>query len=381
MLTNHWALSVFFPIVIVANGCRPSESPVNPTNGSNGKDIITLSALEMTEAEISTGTFTMQLTESYIACNGTLELPYSSVIQVTPLASGMLKNVTCFPGSFVENGTVLAVLESMDFLKLQQAYLEAKNQLEYDGAALKRQGELTMENASSIKKLEEARRNYQDNEIKMKSLSAQLTLMGIEPDSLDIDNLSSTIEIKAPVSAHVSIIHGIPGKFVSTDEPLFELTRPVRPQLILQVPEEYYTLVHAKQLLKFSTTPGNPMIYRGRLVSVGRYIDTGTKTFNTNAILLNAPELVPGTSVYARIITGKESVASIPSVAIVQDSTGKYIFIKKGREFKRINIQTGETDTIHSQLRNFPSEMIHDTIVTAGIEYLLIRINQQRNIQ
>jgi len=381
MLTNHWTLSVLFPLVLVANGCRPAETPVKPVQGNTGKDVITLSVQELSEAEISTGTITMQPADRFIECTGTLKLPYSSVIQVTPLASGILKNVTCLPGSYVEKGTILAVIESMDFLKLQQAYLEAKNQLEYNGAALKRQGELTMENASSIKKLQEARRDYQDSEIKSRSLSAQLILMGIETDSLDIDHLASTIEIKAPVSAFLSIIHGIPGEFISSGAPLFEMTRHVKPQLILQVPEKYFNLVQTKQLLHFSITTGNPLLYKGRLVSIGRSIDAGTKTFTVQAMLLNAPELVPGTSVCARIITGTELVASIPSAAIVSDPAGKFIFVKKDREFKRVFIHTCETDSIHSELINFQPDMIHDSIVTAGIEYLLLVMNQRRNIQ
>jgi len=381
MLTNHWALSVPVILVLVANGCRPTETPDKSARGNNTRDVITLSSQELSKAGLSTATLTMRLADRYIECKGTLELPYSSVTQVTSLASGILKNVSCLPGSFAEKGTILAVLESMDLLKLQQAYLEAKNQLEYDDAALKRQGELTLENASSIKKLQEARRDYQDNEIKTRSLCTQLTLMGIETDSLDIDHLVSSIEIKAPISGYVSIIHGIPGEFISTGAPLFEMTSQVKPQLILQVPEIYFHLVQPKQMLNFSIAPGNPLSYRGRLVSIGRRIDTGTKTFTVHAILLNAPHLIPGTSVYARIITGTENAASIPSSAVVNDPGGKFIFIKKGNEIKRVVIHTGESDSIHTELKYFQPEMIHDSIVTTGIEYLLIRMNRQRNIQ
>jgi cobalt-zinc-cadmium efflux system membrane fusion protein len=373
MHTDHRALILLFSLVIMATGCRPTDTPVPSVHGIPVKDVVILSSREFSEAGISTGAITQQLISRYIECDGSITLPYSSVIQVTSHASGILQAVNCLPGNYAEKGSVLAVIESMDLLRLQQAFLEAKNQLEFEGATLKRQGELTMENASSIKKLEQASRDYQESEIKARSLKAQLALMGIDADSVDIDHLTSSIEIKAPVSAYVSEIYGIPGEFLPSGKPLFEMTRHETPVLMLEVPEKFIREVRVRQMVNFSIAPGHPMMYQGRLVSIGRKIDPATQTFTVRAALLQAPELLPGTSVKARILTATERAASIPTAAIVNDTTGQVIFVKKGLVFERVLVHAVEYDTLCSELRNFPPAMIHDSIVTGGVEYLVNR--------
>ena len=58
-------------------------------------------------------------------------------------------------------------------------YLENKSELDYYQEEYKRQGELTVENAASIKKLQQAKANYYKFEASYQSLKAQLELLGV----------------------------------------------------------------------------------------------------------------------------------------------------------------------------------------------------------
>ena len=107
---------------------------------------------------------------AFLSAIGTLVIPSADIVLITSPSAGLLK-VFSFPsGSYVKKGEVLALIENIEFLKLQQQYLEAKSEFFYYGEDLKRQGGLAIENATSVKKMQQAQRDYQTSEIRFRSL-------------------------------------------------------------------------------------------------------------------------------------------------------------------------------------------------------------------
>jgi membrane fusion protein, heavy metal efflux system len=60
------------------------------------------------------------------------------------------------PGSKVKKGQVLAVLEHQGFVELQQQYIQSLSRLSLTEKEFDRQKELSAENVSSAKKLQQA---------------------------------------------------------------------------------------------------------------------------------------------------------------------------------------------------------------------------------
>ena len=87
-------------------------------------------------------------------------------------------------------GQCIAVLEHPDYIKIQQDYLETKSQWELYKEDFKRQGELTVENASSIKTMQQAQASFKAIEVRLFALKSQLKLLGIDADSLHIGTIS-----------------------------------------------------------------------------------------------------------------------------------------------------------------------------------------------
>ena len=96
---------------------------------------------------------------------------------VSPIIGGFIKSLNYFPGDFVEKGAVIASLQHPDFISLQQQYIETKSQIDYYQEEFKRQGELTVENAASIKNMQKAKADYLSSEATYKSLKSQLKLL------------------------------------------------------------------------------------------------------------------------------------------------------------------------------------------------------------
>jgi len=222
--------------------------------------------------------------DTFLLCTGIFEIPTSQQVLVSPPVGGVIRTIRCAPGNYVRKGSVLAILENVDFLKLQQEYLVAKSQLSYFGEELKRQGELAIENASSVKKLQQAQLDYQVCEARLHSLAAQLTLAGFMPDSVDVDHLSPTISIHAPDSGYIVRVFTATGLSIGAGDRLFQMVRDNRPVLVIDIPEKFHGKVRIGQKLDFTLPGDSSTAYKARLSYIHPSVDRSSRSFRVNAI-------------------------------------------------------------------------------------------------
>ncbi len=254
-------------------GCRPDvPQPVMTVPDTNAKD------------QGSDSCRLKQPADTFLSCTGIFEIPTAQQILVSPPVGGVVRSIHCAPGNYVREGSVLAILENVDFLKLQQEYLVAKSQLSYFAEELKRQGELAIENASSVKKLHLAQLDYQVCEAGLHSLAAQLTLAGFIPDSIDVDHLSPTISILAPDSGFIVRVFTTTGLSIDAGDKLFQLVGDNRPVLVFDIPEEFHGKARIGQKLVFTLPGDSSMVYKARLSYIQPSVDRTSRSFQVNAI-------------------------------------------------------------------------------------------------
>jgi cobalt-zinc-cadmium efflux system membrane fusion protein len=238
----------------------------------------------------------------YLKGTGTLVIPSADVVLITPQSAGLLKEVSFPSGSYVKKGEVLAIIENIEFLKLQQQYLEAKSEFFYYGEDLKRQGGLAIENATSVKKMQQAQRDYQTSEIRFRSLEKQLALIGFNTDSLDADHLSSGIAVRAPVSGYIDKISVPRGKQISAGETILVLVRKYEPVISLELPEAYFSKLKAGNQIEFFFPGDSLVIYKARLTFISRQADVTHHLVRAWATPLeSSPLLIPGMQVNLRL--------------------------------------------------------------------------------
>ncbi|MGD9771073.1 MAG: efflux RND transporter periplasmic adaptor subunit, partial [Parabacteroides sp.] len=119
-----------------------------------------------------------------VSFNGTLIIPPQNFASVTMLMGGIIRSTNLLPGSYVKKGTLLATLDNLDFISLQQTFLESHAQTEYLKSEYNRQLVLSKEEVASVKKLEQSKADYLSMKSKMAAAAAQLSLLGISPQSL-----------------------------------------------------------------------------------------------------------------------------------------------------------------------------------------------------
>src|SRR5690606_12587419 len=132
--------------------------------------------------------------------NGKIDVPPQSMVSISVPYGGFLKSTTLIPGMRVKKGDVLAVLEDVQFIQLQEDYLTAKAKYTLYESEYKRQKEINQSKASSDKLFEQAKANYELQMVVIKSLEEKLKLIGLQPGNLTAQNISKSIRIYSPIN-------------------------------------------------------------------------------------------------------------------------------------------------------------------------------------
>lgn len=371
MPTKWSRVQAFMAIIMVLAGCNHPDNPVVKLGYSARQfDAAQLTPKDIRKAGIAFESIQKQEVPRHINCTGYLITTPGHRISIPSPAAGRIIAVHYRLGQFIKAGTKISLLENVDFVKLQQEYLETLNQFDYFKEEYARQGELTVENATSMKKMQIARRDYQSAEIMLLALRSQLENLGICPDSVRSEKFTPIIPIMADCSGYLSKIDICTGTYVEKGKPLFELVNTQALSLKLKVLEQYFGKLKPGQIVDFHMSFDSFSTYKAKLTSVVKEIDPNQHTATIYAELsMRNESFIPGMSVKASIEAGYDTVWMMHPASIFHHPTGSFIFVKKDGYYIKIPIQQGSTNQGKTEINGLPDQM-SDSVVISGVEYL-----------
>lgn len=203
--------------------------------------LIFISCRTKTE-KIEKETFLPEVTakeHKYIIENGVVYYYPDEIYTISAPQGGFINSICCYCGAYVKKGQVLATLQNYEFINLQEKYLKLYYQLEYYRENLKRQGELTIEEAVSIKKMQQSKAEYWSLQMQANSVSEQLKLMGIQPEYILKKGVVKQIILRSPVDGYISEVNGNIGKYVDVSFPIFSIYASASPKFQVWFDEKY----------------------------------------------------------------------------------------------------------------------------------------------
>lgn len=256
------------------------------------------------------------------------------------------------PGNVVRKGQTLAILENQEFVDIQQNYLEAKNKFDFAEADLKRHSELYKNDVYSEQNVQQVTSDYKNLKAQVKALEQKLALIGINPSTLQADNISSSVAVVSPISGFVKAVNINIGKFVAPADVMFEIVNSDKLFLELTLFEKDADKVAEGLKIHFfinnETEQHEAVIYQtGKSISAD-------KTYKVYASVTGVcKNVLPGMYVNAVIEANGNKVAALPADAVVSFDDKDYIFIfdkdkeeagKPFTEYRMIEIHKGVTD-------------------------------------
>ncbi len=354
----------------------PACTTKTPDNDRASQETDTVSLIRITgeerqQAGIKTGKLNKTETGVFVECTGSIKSHPGSMASVSVPVGGYIKEINFYTGNYVKKGELLASLEHPDYIRLQQNFLESKSQLEYHREEYKRQGELAVENAASLKKLQKARADFRTAEANYLSLKAQLDYLGINTDSIHVDGISPEVLLRAPISGYITGININHGKYAGPGEVICEITNNNRLHMKLLVPEKEIHKIAQGQKILFTTVSDTTFSFEGIVTVTGKIVDEHTRQVTVHGRLLQPDKnFIPGMSVRAKINVDSDSLYMVPSQAVTVENEVSFVYIKKENGYMRTTVHTGIQKGDMIEIRDPSDELLKADIVISGISYL-----------
>lgn len=291
-----------------------------------------------------------------------------------PMGS-FIDDIKVHHGEYVKKGSTILMLKHSDFVDLQSSYVKTKSQLEFIGTEYARQEKLFNENAISEKKFYAIKSEYNSLLIDKNALEQKLLLLGLDPNSINENSISSIIALKAPISGYVDEVYVNLGQFVEPKDILFEMVDPSGFQIMVEVYSKYKHQLKNGQKLKFKNCDKDCNELNATITSVGQLINNETKTFKAHATPdSNYSELTTGAFINAKIMVNATHVPALPFNAIITNSNGSFVFVQNSKNtFEIKEIIIGERNDLYIEIVN--AELLkNDKIVISGSNYLYSKL-------
>ncbi len=196
-----------------------------------------------------------------------VEARTSAKISLHSPFSGYVRNLTVIPGQRVVAGEQILLVESIEWVEIQEEYLVVLAELEYARKNEKRSSELYSKNAVSEKDYDRSIAELKSLEAKLSALKAQLRIGGINPDKLTPESLSPFLSLRATGSGSISEILVNNGKQIAPETQIVTITN--QEDLILRIQTHPHLADNLKSGDRFLVGhPGEEKTIYGTVISI-----------------------------------------------------------------------------------------------------------------
>ncbi|WHF52036.1 efflux RND transporter periplasmic adaptor subunit [Chryseobacterium gotjawalense] len=359
---------------LIIFSCSKKETVQEEISTVHG-DQVTLNDLQIKNSGIETNTLSNLDIAHKIMLTGQIDVPPQGMASVSAPSGGYVRVSRFMPGNFVKKGQSLATLENPELVQLQQDYLLAKSNLQYAQQDYSRQKDLNTNKASSDKVTQKAFNESQNQNIMMKGMAQKLSALGINPNSLNANNIRRTFAVTSPISGYVSTVNVNIGQYVSPMDKMFDIVNTGDIHLALKVFEKDLNKIKTGQKV-FAFTNQNPAKkYEARIFIIGKDFSADRSVLVHCHFVDNNLSLIPGTFMNAEIEADSANGTVIPDDAVVTWEEKQYVFEEiKPKTYRMFPVEIGNSENGFTELLNFKKENSNKKFVTKGAYQLLMAL-------
>lgn len=285
--------------------------------------------------------------EQILSLVGEVRLNEDRMAHLVPRVPGIVHNVKISLGDEVQEGQVLATIDSPELTELKADYLEKLRNLELTKRTFERKQYLKQENIASEADWLEAQSAHQSAETMLHSAKRRLIFIGLtEKEIHDLPNAKDEAfgryELKSPLTGTIIAKHITRGEKIGEEE-VFTVADLSMVWVDLQIPAQDLGRVKKGLHILLSTTAGE--VTEGKLSLIGPVVHEESRTVLGRVILPNPKNLwKPGTFVKGQIHSETPSSAVVVPSEAVQNIDGEnFIFVPDDHGFKPIEVALGKS--------------------------------------
>ena len=317
---------IVFSLVILLASCGKEKA----TETSAARTAIKLTAEQKQNAGIEFGVLEEKSMAESVFCTGLVDVPPISLASVSMPISGYVKStIEVLPGKQVSKGQVLATITSMDFIQMQQEYLQAQSQMSLLMNERSRQQVLQQEEVGSKKKYQQAEAELGNFQAVSRALAMKLEILGCDMQALAQGKMSSNLTLKSPIDGFIQDQSLAIGKYITPTDVLVKIVGVAHKHVELKVFERDLSKIKIGQTIQFE---GDGNKSTGKVFLVGKQVDMNTRLTPVHghfSIDADEQKFTVGQFVNAIIQVGEQKVLSIPQAGLARVGKGGFIYVEK----------------------------------------------------
>ncbi|WP_435353904.1 efflux RND transporter periplasmic adaptor subunit [Emticicia sp. SJ17W-69] len=377
-MKNSFNTLLIVAIILILSSCG-SQKATEEAKDSTAieSSIANLSEKQVQSIGIVTASMEQKTFSTILKVSGKVDVPPQNLISVSVPMGGYLKSTHLIPGMFVRKGESIAIIEDQQYIQMQQDFLTTQSKISFLENEYQRQKELNQSKASSDKVFQQAEMELKTQKILVKALAEKLKLAGINPEKLNENSISKSINIYSPINGYVSKVNVNIGKYISPTDVMFELVNTSDIHLALKVFEKDLDKISIGQKVTAYTNTYPNKKYPCEILLIGKSLSDERNTDVHCHFEVYDKALIPGTYMNAEIeITNAKSYV-LPEDAIVRFENKHFVFAKKSpTQFEMIEVEIGNTEKGLTEIIK-TDNMNNQTFVIKGAYSLLMSLKNK----
>ena len=366
-------LYTLFVVNACASRSEPTEEDATPPAAEKRADQLTLTPEQVKAMNLQIGSAERTTVNDEVKATGTVDVPPQFMASISVPIAGIIKSVGVLPGQRVSKGQTLATLQSLDYIQMQQDYLQAVSQLTYQQAELQRQQTLNAEDVGARKRLQQAEADFGSSRALVRSLALKLQTLGTPISSLQKGSLSPVIRITSPINGFVTATNVHLGQQVATTDVLIQVMDQTHKHLELSVYENDAFKIRKGQTILLNDAKLGGETVRGTVYLVGKAFEGEARTITIHGHVTNEAQeqrLIPGMFLSARILTGSRAATTLPEAAVVRKGQNGFIYVPIGnRIYRRVPVKIGISENGRTEVVPMQADDLAKVVIQGA--YLL----------
>lgn len=338
---------------------------------------ISVTKTQFESEKMQLGTMTEQDFYESVKTTGFIDVPPQNKASVSTFLGGYVKRTPLLVGDKIKKGQLVATLENTEYVELQQQYLEVAEQLNYLKSEFTRQQTLFSEKITSQKNYLKAESTYKSAKAHYNGLRQKLKMMNLNPASVEQGNISSTINLYAPISGFVTKVNVSNGTFVSPSDQVIEIVNTDHIHLELSVFEKDILKIKKGQIIHFKVPEASDETFNADVHLVGTSVDEPNRTIKVHGHVDDNENnsFVMGMFIDADILTDFKKSKALSKDAI-SEIEGNYVALilknKDGEDyiFDKVKLKAGKQSEDFVEVLN-TGDFADKQVLTKGVFMLL----------
>lgn len=321
--------------------------------------LLTITTEQFVTGSLSVGEPVRMIFEETVRCNGNVIAEPSGSARISTQVPGIVKEIRCVSGQKVNQGQALFELSGNEFIELQKDLAETSSQLKRLKSEYERIKSLFNEKVGSEKEMILAESEFKASNAKYSALKMKIKILGLDEARIEDGDFYESFTLKAPINGYISQVNVSIGQYVDQQTTLSEIFDAARLQLKIAVFEKDLHNLKENQKIKFNLLGDTVESYTARLKSIGKNVDSESKTIVCYAGIdnLHSSNFVNNAYVEAFITTKYDTVNAVPEESILRSEGSNYIleFIKNENNLyylKRTKAEVGRINNGYAELLN-----------------------------